>query len=163
MASKKNDIEKALGKIGENARAVGKAAESLSKEWRQTLDDVNEADKAFGDEVFQNKENFVDFLRSKIRNGKTEIRVMQVGPDGLLTDVSDKVNAKDLKPEDISGIQTENGRTIPIGQSREAAYRLLQELLTSASAASQFGTSESIRRMELVLAESDKILEHWKK
>jgi hypothetical protein len=177
MAPKKkkadmDDVAKAKAKMGEGARAVGKAAERVLRipmdaetrfgaDWDKSANELDALDKEF---AADEEENFVDVLKSKFRKGEVDVRVMQLGPDGRLTDVSDKVNPKDLKPEDIGGIQTDDGRALAIGrnpQSREAALRLLQELLPMPLG--QYRTSESIRRMELVLAESDKILAHWKK
>ena len=52
------------------------------------------------------------------------------------------------------------GRTTP--QSREAALRLLREILPGIGDSGSY-TANSIRRMEQALAESDKILRHWKR
>lgn len=184
MAPKKKtdvDVEKAKGKIAESARAVGKAAEKLTvpmsdlhfgRDWDKASSDVDALDKEFNGEEAIQKEDIVDFLRSKLRSGEHEVRVLQVGPQGGLIDVSDRVRAQDLRPEDIGGIQTEDGKTVPLGrdpQNREAAYRALQEILPNLKERAswkprpQTGKSRSVREMELVLEESDKILEHWKK
>ena len=91
---------------------------------------------------------------------------LQMGPGGNLIDVSDKVNLRDLRPDQIGGIRTDDGR---FPQSREAALRLLQEILPGAKLSSGLRSpsnataSYAVRRMEVALTESDKILEHWKK
>jgi hypothetical protein len=168
---KKTDVEKAKSEVGKSARAVGKAAEKLTvpmndqpfgRDWDQTVSDVDAMDREFSEAAVTG--NLMDFLRSKLQSGDTEVRVMQVGPDGRLTDVSDRVTPKDLSPEHIRGVQIEDGKTVPFGrspQSRDAAYQALRRILPELGANS--GKSEAIRRMELILDESDKILEHWKK
>jgi len=174
MAPKKkttDDIKKAKAEIGEGARAVGKAAENLLKvpmsdehyrnEWGQTVSDVDSLDREFSEEA---SGNLMDYLRSKLQSGDTEVRVMQIGPDGRLTDVSDRVKPKDLGPEHVRGVQIEDGKTVPFGrnpQSREVAYQALRRILPELGANN--GKSESLRRMEKILEESDQILEHWKK
>ena len=178
---KKTDVKKAKDVVNDAAQALDRIAarnEAFLKRrnddvfgkdtaWAQAQKDVDDLDRSFGEEEVVQKESFMDFLRSKLRSGETEVRVMQIGPDGRLIDVSDKVKAQDLKPEHIERIQTEDGKTLPLGrnpQSREAAMRLLQEILPDLRPASgSSSTSESIRRMKLILDESDKILEHWKK
>jgi hypothetical protein len=195
MAPKKkivpnNDVEKIKDEIVKGARAVGKAAEPLRKQpvltvtdqygnpWEQVVEDVDALDQEFGEEEVLQKESFMDFLQKKLKSGDTEVRVMQIGPRGELIDVSDKIKAGDLKPEDIRSIRDEdNGKTMPLGrdrQNREAAMRLLQEMVSGLQPPQRpsldgwkprpvKGKSESIRRMELILEDSDKILEHWKK
>jgi hypothetical protein len=184
MAPKKkadmpDDLDKAKADLNEKARAVTKAvsplAESLLRKpvevnasdftWDQTVDDVNTLDKEF------QKESLVEALRNKFRTGEMEVRVMQMGPGGRLTDVSDRIKPEDLKSEDIGGIQTEDGSILPLGrnpQSKEAALRMLQDLLRgkASSRSTKPGESitseQSLKHMEIVLAESDKILNHWK-
>ena len=115
-----------------------------------------------------NEEQAVDRLKRKFEGGDVDVRVMQIGPNGTLIDVSDKVNPKDLRPDQIGGIQTADGRPLSLGrnpQSREAALRLLQEMLPGLRLGIEpkSTTANSIRKMEEALGESDKILEHWKK
>lgn len=179
MAPKKkdeDDVKKAKGEIGKGARAVGKAANRLlgdlhfpdkdyaalnDDDWDATVEDVDSLDNEF------ETENMLNKIMEKFERGAS-VRVMQIGPNGALTDVSDKVSPKDLRPEQISGIHTESGTTLTRNpQNREAALKLLQELLPGLRPGllnPPKGTqSTSIRLMEKALAESDKILEHWKK
>lgn len=174
MAKKDEDaIKAAKDKIAEGARVVGKAANNLlripmdsdpfSKEWEDTAAGVDALD-----EEFNKEDNIMNQLRSKYEQGDVEVRVMQVGPGGRLVDVSDKVNPKDLRPEHIEGIQVDDGSTMPLGrnpQNREAALRLLSEILPGLRLSTQpkSTTSASIAKMEAALAESDRILDHWKK
>lgn len=193
MAPKKkkadmDDITKAKVIVNKAARVVNDAVDAEiervarrkidsifgKQDWAQTQQEVNALDEEFkADEGA----TFADVLKNKFRSGDVEVRVMRIEPDGTYTDVSDKVSPKDLRPESVEGIQIGDSRT-PIGrnpQSKADALRLLQELLPAlqqrqrSQLRSGFdlsrggATSESIRKMELVLAESDKILEHWKK
>jgi hypothetical protein len=159
-------------------RIVGRAVDALrnGNEWDKTVNDVDAMDKAFGEEEVLQRESFINFMKDKLRSGEHEVRVMQIGPKGELIDVTDKVKAEDLKPEDIRGIQTDDGKTVSLGrnpQSREAAYQALQRMLPGLQPLPPrlsgwtprpvSGKSESMRRMELILEESDKLLEHWKK
>ena len=179
MASNKKDdeIKDAKKRIADGARAVGKAAEGvlrvpmdakLGKSWEQTINEVDDLDEQFnGIEIEGGNESLVN-LRQKYERGDVEVRVMQVGPDGRLTDVSDKVNPKDLRPEHIEGIQVDDGTTMPLSrnpQNREAALRLLSQILPGLRLNTQpkSSTSVSVAKMEAALAESDRILEHWKK
>ena len=159
---KDDDVTKAKEEVAKDARAVGKAADSLlrvplsdahfGEAWETTVKGVDELDQEFSKEELMNK------LRQKMANGDAAVRVIQIGPDGRRTDVSDKVSSKE--PE-----------TPPLGRNphtAEAALRLLQEMLPGVKLSNKgmFGSdtvSTSIRRMEEALTESDKILEHWKK
>ena len=176
MAKKDDELKNAKDKIADGAKAVGKAADSLlrkpirvpmddsawGKEWEDTAAGVDALDEEFA------KEDIMNQLRSKYERGDVEVRVMQVGPGGRLVDVSDKVNPKDLRPEHIEGIQVDDGSTMPLGrnpQSREAALRLLSEIMPGLRLGTQpkSTTATSIAKMEAALAESDRILEHWRK
>src|SRR5208337_4654326 len=109
MAPKKKSDE---DEVREGARAVGKAAKSFaeyaslpkaafsdSDTWGETAKNVADLDQEFLKEEMLNK----------IKRGDVDVRVMQIGPNGALTDVSDKVNPRDLRPGDIGGIRTEDG------------------------------------------------------
>lgn len=170
-----DDTKNTKSKIAEGARAVGKAAKSLLRPAASSnpdenldliLDEIDQMDKQFQEEDRKLKmgKSFVDVLKNRFSEGDAEVRVMQIGPNGTLIDVTEKVNPKDLRPEQIEGVQTEEGIvTVGRGQNREAAMRELQRLLPTLKLSKQGSTTEeSIRRMELVLAESDKILNHWK-
>jgi hypothetical protein len=132
---------------------------------RETLAKIDDFDEEVKTLEAADKGDFVDVLKDKFRRGEVQVQVMQIGPDGRLIDVSDKVNPRDLRPEHIEGIMTEDGRKVSIGrnpQSREAAFQLLKDL-AALPRKTVDSTAESIRRMEEVLEESDKILEHWKR
>lgn len=140
---------------------------SLSDEWLRTKREVDDLDKEFKKEYLANfdEEDVMEKLRQKLASGEVDVKVMQVGPDGKLTDVSDRVNPKNLRADQISGIQSD-GRTLRLGrnpQSREEALGLLKDLLGFNGTAAAKTASVSIQRMERALEESDKILEHWKK
>jgi hypothetical protein len=184
MAAKKkgDEVESIKSDLQNKARAVGRAAKNSAflerrhndifgkaeEDWDQTLSEVDDLDEEFATEEELNREK-MNRLKQKFERGDVDVRVMEVGPDGKLTDVSDRVNPKDLRPDQIGGIQTSDGRTLGrLPQSREAALRLLQEILPGLKLNSDprsggSTTANSIRRMEAALADSDKILEHWKK
>ena len=139
---------------------------SGSMPWGRTVHDVEELDAEF------DKEEVMTSLRQKLEKGDVDVRVMQLGPNGSLVDVSDKVGPKDLRPENFAGIQTEDGRVLmgptglgPSPRSQETALRLLEQILPGfkISNSGKDSTTNSVRRMEAALLESDKILEHWKK
>lgn len=186
MASKKkeddmnDDVTKAQSEAAKGARAVGSAAKALtdlrfatdtlfapSDEWGEIGEDVDMLDEEFMKEEVRN-------LKQKFESGDMEVRVMQVGPNGSLIDVSDKINPTDLRPDQIGGILSEKDLVDQTPtrspRNREAALALLKQILpgfgssSSSNAESRESqTANSIRRMEATLAESDKILEHWKK
>jgi hypothetical protein len=176
---KKTDTEKAKNAISDASQALDRIAarnkaflERRDKDifgndaaWEQAKKGVDDLDDEFSEEEVFQKESLVDFLRGKLR--EAEVRVMKIGPKGEFIDVTDKVNPKDIRPEDIASIRTEDdGRTFPLGrnrQSKEAAYQVLQRMVPGLRPEATSNKSESIRQMELTLNESDKILEHWKK
>ena len=184
MAPKKkidaeDEVQKAKDDVGKGARAVGEAAKTVSTigsrlerlfsgnmPWGKAMHDVDDLDAEF------DKEEVMNTLRQKLDQGAVDVRVMQIGPNGSLVDVSDKVNPKDLRPEEFAGIQTEDGRVLmgptglgPSPRSQETALRLLEQILPGfkISNSGKDSTTNSVRRMEAALLESDKILEHWKK
>jgi len=180
-----DDIKKAKEEVAKSARAVGRAAGNAAflerrhndifgsgvEDWDQTLSDVEDMDTGFAAEEMMNK------LKEKFGADDMHVRVMQIGPNGSLVDVSDKVSMKDLRPEDIGSIQTEDGRellnrtvvgTSRTPRSREAALALLSQIMhgmggSRDSRAPKSSTTNSIRKMEETLKESEEILEHWKK
>jgi hypothetical protein len=176
MAKKDDELKDVRDKLAKDARAVGQAAKNQSfltkrhddifgageQSWEAVQKDVDYLDEDFDEEDIMNQ------LKSKYERGDVEVRVMQVGPGGRLVDVSDKVNPKDLRPEHIEGIQVDDGSTMPLGrspQSKEAALRLLSQIMPGLRLSTQpkSSTSVSIAKMEAALAESDRILAHWKK
>src|SRR5271157_1373073 len=105
-----NSAKKAKDKVNEGAKAVGKATKNeaflerrhddifgkAEEDWDLTVEGVDSLDKEF------NEEEMADRLRQLELRGGVDVRVMQVGPDGNLRDVSDKVSPRDLKPEQIA-------------------------------------------------------------
>src|SRR5271156_6490980 len=178
---KKDDVEKAKEEVAKSARAVGEAAKALQlpessgrplrdvlhfgeaeEDWDHTIQEIENLDRGFSREEAVNK------LKQKFEQGDVSVRVMQIGPDGKLTDVSDKISPKDVRSDQIAGIASDGrdfGPRTP--QGRAAALRLLQDLLPGFRPGMLSGTknstTNSIRKMEETLNESDKILEHWKK
>lgn len=138
----------------------------LFGQWDRARKDVDDLDAEFEKSEKDERERLMQGIEQKLKEGGLEVRVMQIGPDGRTRDVSDKVSPRDLRPEQIGGIQTEDGKTISLGrnpQSRESALRLLQDLLGRSGAPEGTASSSSMRKMEETLAESDRILQHWKK
>jgi hypothetical protein len=157
----KNKDDKA--KRDEDAQAVIDAAKKLfgkrgDREITDALDgqmntvqnDVDELDKGFKD----------------METNPIGVRVMQVGPKGELTDVTDKVNPRDLRPEQIADFRMEGGMNIPLGSDgridREAAMELLSKIMGKGGKSSGSSSEEAMKRMEAALSESDRILAHFK-
>jgi hypothetical protein len=176
MAKNEDELKDVKEKLAKDARAVGRAADRvlrvpmntdgfIGREWGQTMKDVDDLDVEFEDES-NNNESLMSKLRQKYAQGDVEVRVMKQGPNGRLIDVSDQVNLNEIRPEHIEGVQVDGGRTSRVPQDRAAALKLLQEIIPGlrlSSARPTSTTSTSIALMEAALAESDKILEHWKK
>ena len=129
---------------------------SIGGDWEETQNAVNGIDKQFKDQDMKNKANI----------GDVDVRVMQVGPNGL-TDVTDRINPRDLRPDQIADFRTDGSMTIPLGPDgridKEAAMSILTRIMGTDNVRSGRNSSEeSMRRMEAALAESVKILQHWK-
>jgi len=160
VAAKNND----KAKRDEDAQAVIDAAKKLfakrgDREITNALDgqmnsvqqNVDELDKGFKD----------------MENNPIGVRVMQVGPKGELTDVTDKVNPRDLRPEQIADFRTDGAMSIPLGPDgridREAAMDILSQIMGKGGSKSPRNSSEeAMKRMEAALSESDRILAHFK-
>lgn len=152
-----NEIVKLKQQIADGANDVAKAFAGMpasiplnvdnDRSWLDAQQAVSRLDREFSD---------------------VEMRVLQVGPDGRLTDVSDKVNPRDIRPEQIEGFQSSDGSVRlprnPNGEvDREATLDIMAQLV---------GISRNIRRpreeanvstaatreMESLLAESTKLL-----
>lgn len=117
------------------------------------------------DDLFAKEER--DLLRD------AEVRIMKYDPNGLLTDVTDRVRPEHLRPEDIADVRVEPGLTIPRNADgkldQEGALDLLTKLL-SGGRRRAYSTSFDdrlaqlqLKEMENVINEADKTLEHWKK
>jgi hypothetical protein len=97
------------------------------------------------------------------------VRVLQIGPDGKLTDVSEKVNPRELRSEQIAEMRSDT-LSIPMGKDgkidREAAKQMLSRIMGSSAYRPSQGTSPTstaaMQKMEAALAESDKIIKHFK-
>jgi hypothetical protein len=181
--AKKDELSDVKDKLAKDARAVGEAAKNQQflqkrhddifgageQNWEEMQKAVGDLDEEFNEVDTEGRsESLMEMLRQKFEREGGEVRVMQVGPGGRLVDVSDKVNLKDLRPEHIDGIQVEDGSTMPIGrspQSKEAALRLLSQIMPGLRLSTQpkSTTTASVTKMEAALAESDRILAHWKK
>src|SRR5271157_698761 len=115
MAPKKktDDVADAKGKITKSARVVGEAAKNVSDmgsrlerlftsdaHWGEIGQEVDDLDAEFGKE-----EDMMNTLKHKFEQGDVDVRVVQLGPNGSLVDVS--VSDKDPRPDYASGIQAE--------------------------------------------------------
>jgi|SRR5271166_3079743 len=115
---------------------------SIGNDWEQAKSRVQGMDQEFAD---------------------VEVRVMQIGPDGRLTDVSDRVSPRDLRPEQIEGFQSSDGSVRlprrPSGEiDHEATLDLMAQLVGIKRDIKAAGPSPAMREMEVLLAESDKLL-----
>jgi hypothetical protein len=131
-------------------REISDALEAAEDKWDGVQKDVEDLDKGFKD----------------MENNSIGVRVMQVGPKGELTDVTDKVNPRDLRPEQIADFRTEGAMSIPLGPDgridREAALDILSKIMKKSGKSSGSSSEEAMKRMEAALNESDRILEHFK-
>ena len=162
MASKKPKDDAEI--TAEDARSVINAAKKLfgKREDHSVSDALNsqmDATKAEVDSMDQQMAMDQDIT----------VRVLQIGPDGKLTDVSEKVNPKDLRPEQIAEMRSDT-LSIPMGKDgkidREAAKELLAQIMGSGGYRPSQGTSPTatvaMQKMEAALAESDRIIKHFK-
>jgi len=116
----------------------------------------------------------VDVEQAKQLPEGTQVRVMKYEADGRMTDVTDKVNPRDLSSNNITdfGFEGIPVPTMPDGQlNRAAALELLRQVITSGNGLAIPGGRErgglplkspAIQRMEATLEESEKILKHWR-
>lgn len=145
-----DDVAKLKQEMAAAADSVNKAAKNLmvpmdisvGNDWDQAKSRVQSMDQEFAD---------------------VEVRVMQIGPDGRLTDVSDRVNPRDLRPEQIEGFQSSDGSVRlprrPSGEiDHEATLDLMAQLVGIKRDIKAAGPSPVMREMEVLLAESDKLL-----
>lgn len=145
-----DDVAKLKQEMASAADAVNKAAKglvvpidtSLGNDWEQAKSRVQSMDQEFAD---------------------VEVRVMQIGPDGRLTDVSDRVSPRDLRPEQIEGFQSSDGsvrlpRRLNGEVDHEATLDLMAQLVGMKRQIRDAGPSPAMREMEVLLAESDKLL-----
>lgn len=177
-----NEGAASVVKAAEKLSAINRLAklESLLKAGNLNFDKVRTSvanmDREF-DKMTLDTETRQDW--TSLENVEAQIRVMQVGLDGKLIDVSDKVNVKDLQPEQVDDVRI-NGEPLSLTpRTREDALRILKDILPGlkfsneardgAKAPHSFSgtrasstTARSVSRMEAALAESDITLQHWK-
>jgi hypothetical protein len=181
MAPKKkadmpDDAQNIKDKLAKNARDITKAADRLKSAaplfnvdwtpgWTQTVEDVDAMDKAFGEEEVLQKQSIIDLLRQKYQHPNAEVRVLRVGPNGRFVDITEDVKTRDgnLAPEDFVGLHDgDTEKTYPISRNpknREEAMNLLREIIPGLKTGNK---PESVQKMEKVLEESEKTLNHWK-
>jgi len=134
------------------------ATDLLNGDFEDTKNAVNEADRDMNAGLSLTTAGFAD-----ANNNDIDVRVMRVGPNGQLTDVSDRINARDLRPEQIADVRLD-GKSLPVGSDgridKDAALSLLAQIISG----SPFGSpsENAMRRMEAALAKSDRILAHFK-
>jgi hypothetical protein len=161
MAKKPKD---AAEMTADDAKNVIEAA----KRFTAKLRDFKDAEKSQNTAMDATKAE-VDSMDKQFQGEDITVRVLQIGPDGKLTDVSEKVNPKDLRPEQIAEMRSDT-LSIPMGKDgkidREAAKELLAQIMGSGSYRPSQGTSPTtsiaMSKMEAALAESDKIIKHFK-
>lgn len=151
-----DEVAKLKQLVAEGADAVEKAAKNLvvpmdvnlGNDWEQAKSRVNRMDQEFNN------------------LGDIDVRVMQIGPDGRLTDVSDRVNPRDIRPEQIEGFQSsDNSVRLPRRPSGEIDHEATLDLMAQLVGINrqirqelQTGPSPEMRKMEVLLAESDTLL-----
>jgi hypothetical protein len=153
---KSGDVAKMKKEMADGAAAVEKAAKNLTvpidfgkspleAEWSSVRDTVSQLDREFAD---------------------VEVRVMQVGPDGRLTDVSDKVSPRDIMPEQIERFDSSDGSVrLPRRMNGEIDHDAALDLMGRLIGVSRFPGKETsptsaaaCKEMETLLAETDKTL-----
>jgi|SRR5271157_5540538 len=162
MAKKPKD---AAEMTADDAKAVINAA----KRFTAKLRDFKDATKARDSEMEGTKAE-VDDMDKQFQDQDVTVRVLQIDPHtGALTDVSEKVNPKDIRPDQIAEMRSDT-LSIPMGRDgkidKEAAKALLAQIMGSSSYRPSQGISSTstaaMQKMEAALAESDKILRHFK-
>lgn len=113
-----------------------------------TLREVDDMDLAFDEE-------------EKAMN--TDVKILEIGPNGQLTDVTGRVSPRSLRPEQIADFRLD-GRSLPTGSDGRIDKAAALDLLSQIMGKERGNTKDAaMKRMEATLAESDRILEHWKK
>ena len=138
-------------KLGDTLMGLDGVDMGMDQAMNQAQRQVNEMDRQFADT-------------------EATIRVLQVDPvTGKETDVTNKVNPKDIQPEQIADMRSDT-LSIPMGKDgkidRDAARDLLSRIMTSSSYRPSQGvsptTATAMKKMEVALAESDRLLKHFK-
>lgn len=158
-APKPDDVAKLKQEAANSAKAVNDALDKQLKA-------INRFGKSPLEEEWSNVRNATNQLNNEF--GDVEVRVMQVGPDGRLTDVSDRVSPRDIRPEQIEGFQSSDGSVKlprrPSGEiDHEAALDLLGQLVgrtrfPNRRPIEETASTAAMKEMEDLLTESDKIL-----
>lgn len=144
--------------------AAFQAESRLNRTWDQARRDVDDMDEQFRNQYMNNADNI-------------GVQIFQVGPDGRTTDVTGRIDPRDLDESQIENFEFQTpGSLIPRtrdGQvDRKRAMQMLSDLIANGglrfpgAARRGLGISPAqqklMKEMEAALAESDKILQHWK-
>jgi hypothetical protein len=152
-----DDVAKLKQEMAAGAKAVTDAAAkmplsipmdiSMDTQWQQAQDRTRRMDEEF------------------TNMGDVEVRVLQLGPNGQLMDVSDRVNPRDLLPEQIEGFQSSDGSVrLPRRSNGEidhdAALDFMSQLIgvNRRIRKAETESTAAMREMEVLLAESDRLL-----
>jgi hypothetical protein len=133
--------------------------------WRRAQMDVDSMDDEFRKQYMNNADNI-------------DVRVMQLGPDGSQTDVTGRINPAELDESQIENFEYQTPsslipRTRDGQVDRKRAMQMLSDLIANGGlrfpGQARRGLElqspaqvKAMKEMEAALAESDKILEHWK-
>lgn len=152
-----DDVAKLKQEMAKGAKAVSDAAAkmplsvpmdlSLDTQWQQAQDRVRRMDNEFGD---------------------IDVRVLKMGPNGQLNDVTDRVSPRDILPEQIERFDSSDGSVqLPRRSNGEIDHDATLDFMSRL-----IGINRSIRRpggmapestaamreMEELLAKSERIL-----
>jgi hypothetical protein len=143
------------------------AEDRISRDWERRQRDVSAMDDEFRNQYMNNFDNL-------------DVKVMQVSPDGRLTDVTGRINPRDLDESQIEKFEFQTPSSLvprlPNGEvDRKRAMQMLSDLITNGGGLRVPGRGgrglgeyispaqqKLMKEMEATLAESDKILKHWK-
>jgi len=141
------------------------AQSRIKRDWADAQRAVDSMDEEFRRQYMNNADNI-------------DVRIMQVGSDGRQTDVTGKINPRDLDESQIENFEFQTpGSLIPRtrdGQvDRKRAMQMLSDLIANGGlrfpGQARRGLElqspaqvKAMKEMEAALAESDKILQHWK-
>lgn len=139
---------------------------NAAKRFTAKLRDFKDSTKA-QDIQMEGTQAEVNAMDQQFQDQDVTVRVLQIDPHtGALTDVSEKVNPKDIRPDQIAEMRSDT-LSIPMGKDgkidREAAKALLAQIMAGGNyRPSQSTSTAAIEKMEAALAESDRILQHFK-
>jgi hypothetical protein len=141
------------------------AEDRISRDWQRQRAATDSMDEEFRRQYMSNFDNL-------------DVRILQVGPDGRETDVTGRINPQDLDESQIEKFEFQTPGSmiprLPNGDvDRKRAMQMLGDLIMNGglrfpgqikrgleyvSPAQQ----KLMKEMEAALAESEKILQHWK-